>query len=530
MAVLGWGKMIKRATGGGLGLLLCAIATQGIGAAEEVRPWAHDPHRNMYSTATGLPDELSTATLLWSERTGAKNNFGVPATVVGNRLLMGANSSAVRDRGNPGGSGAMICYDLHSGERIWQMPLATAGYGLCSAPIVEGERVYAQSGELLCLDLMGQANGNNGPFTDELKYFKREAPLQKDDGDILWSRNYRAEFGITGRHGHAGTPVVIGNQIWIPSSAGNGEDGMNRHEAYWRTDGHDKKTKEPAPLPPAEWKPNIYVFDKNDGRLIAHDTVRMPTVLHGCWSSLSTAVVNGRQLVFWGDGLGMVRAFAVPEEKPDKVQELEQVWRYDANPREHRFDEEGKEIAFPVREFWLYKNKPGPNYVIAAPVFWEGRLYFPAGRDYHYGIPFGSLHCVDPAGSGDITETGRVWMSLDIGRSANTVAITPDGLLFVSDNLGGLHCFDARSGEKIWSEELGDENFYCSPLVADGKVYVGTKKRELFVYRASRRPERLSMMKLDNQPLAPSALNGLLIVPTWTSIYVFKGPGYQPPQ
>ncbi len=46
------------------------------------------------------------------------------------------------------------------------------GCGICSGPVVEGERVYVvgNRGDILCLDREGQANGNGGPFEDELAF------------------------------------------------------------------------------------------------------------------------------------------------------------------------------------------------------------------------------------------------------------------------------------------------------------------------------------------------------------------------
>lgn len=518
-----------------LTLLLASAAVFSSSPAAADEPdgfqWTDRPGRNMYFPAEGLPEFVGEGNLLWKERTGGKYNFGIPPTIRAGRLLMGSVRRAVEGHGNVAGNGSLICYDLHRGGRIWQMVVKSSFYGLCSAPVVRGERVYVQGGDAVCVDLMGLVDGNDGPFKGELEYsMRRGQELLPDDGDILWRYDYKAEFGITGRHGHAGTPVVVGNQVWVPTSFGHGVEKMNqhvkRHELNVPLDEPDPKK--------VPWKPNIYVFDARDGHLIAHDTVRVPEVLHGAWSSLSWAEVDGRPLVFWGDGYGVLHAFAAPEPVPGEVVELEHVWHYDCNPREHRYDAEGNPLSFPYLP-WNPEydaREPGPSYIIGAPVFHDGKLYIATGRDYHYdskrgdGGP-GALHCIDPRGSGDISESGRVWMTTDVGRSANTVAVTPDGLLFIADNRNALCCFDADTGERYWSHELDGHAFYCSPLVADGKVYIGSYRRDFHVLRADRELEVLSRTELDAAVVTPTCVDGLLVVPTWRSVHVFTGPGYE---
>ena len=46
------------------------------------------------------------------------------------------------------------------------------GLGICSSPTVDGDRVYLVTNrcEVLCLDVHGMANGNDGPLRDEGQY------------------------------------------------------------------------------------------------------------------------------------------------------------------------------------------------------------------------------------------------------------------------------------------------------------------------------------------------------------------------
>ena len=60
-----------------------------------------------------------------------------------------------------------------------------------------------------------------------------------------------------------------------------------------------------------------------------------------------------------------------------------------------------------------------------------------------------------------------------------------DGLLFIADWGRLLRCLDAQTGESCWTQEINGEA-WASPLVADGKVYFGTRSGEFWIFRASK--------------------------------------------
>jgi outer membrane protein assembly factor BamB len=143
-------------------------------------------------------------------------------------------------------------------------------------------------------------------------------------------------------------------------------------------------------------------------------------------------------------------------------------------------------------------------------VFHEGRVYVTIGQDPMHGRGRGLLHCIDPSGSGDITEAGRVWTYDGIERTMASVAIA-DGRLYAVDLPGRVHCLDVETGRLLWVHDTEAET-WATPLVVDGKIYLGTKS-ELVVLAATSRPEELARVRL-GAPVygTPVAANGTLFV------------------
>jgi hypothetical protein len=64
--------------------------------------------------------------------------------------------------------------------------------GVCSSTTVDGDRAYVvtSAGDVVCLDVNGQSNGNDGPYTDEARYMvghgEEPVELSDRDADIVW--------------------------------------------------------------------------------------------------------------------------------------------------------------------------------------------------------------------------------------------------------------------------------------------------------------------------------------------------------
>ena len=124
----------------------------------------------------------------WAVKLGSQSYGNV--TVAQGRVFIGTNNENPRDPRHQGDRSILMCFDEKTGELLWQLvvPKLASGkvndwesLGLLSSPTVEGDRVYAVTTrcEVLCLDIYGMANGNDGPFMDEARYVVKDVILDK---------------------------------------------------------------------------------------------------------------------------------------------------------------------------------------------------------------------------------------------------------------------------------------------------------------------------------------------------------------
>ena len=98
-----------------------------------------------------------------------------------------------------------------------------------------------------------------------------------------------------------------------------------------------------------------------------------------------------------------------------------------------------------------------------------------------------------------------------------------DGLLYIADVAGRLHCLDAESGECCWIHET-NAPIWSSTLVADGKVYLSTTKH-LWVLAAGKTKKVLSEIRLGAPGYAsPVAVDGTLYISSKNYLWAVRKP------
>jgi outer membrane protein assembly factor BamB len=91
--------------------------------------------------------------------------------------------------------------------------------------------------------------------------------------------------------------------------------------------------------------------------------------------------------------------------------------------------------------------------------------------------------------------------------------------VYVADCQGKIHCVDAKTGAPYWVHDTESEN-WASTLVADGKVYMGTRNGVFWILAAGKEKKVISKIELDSPMSAsPVVAKGILYVATMRQLY-----------
>ena len=501
-----------------LPLLACAASAQGDG---DWPMWGHDESRSMTCDETGLVDSFvagefigvsddidpeTTENVKWIAKLGSQS-YGNP-TVSDGVVYVGTNNDTPRDPRFRGDRSTVYAFEEESGEFLWQLNVPKLGtgkvsdwefLGICSSPSVEGNRIYLVTNrcEVMCLDTEGMANGNDGPYTDEGQYMagpgNEPMEVTDTDADIVWVTNMIDECGVFPHNITTSSVLIAGDKLWVTSS--NGVD-------Y----GH---VETPAPN-----APSLIVVDKATGKVIAEEASGLSTrIFHSNWSSPAYLRTDDVELGIFGGPDGICYAFSPdPIEGEDGWDVLQEVWRYDCNPAEYRV-KDGKELP--------YTHRYGPSEILATPVTWDGKVYCVIGQDPEHGEGVGNMVCLDAEGK-------ELWSYRKINRSLSTLAVT-DGLVYAADFSGFVYCIDALTGEEYWIHDTKG-HIWASPLVADGKVFIGNEDGYLTILKAGKEYDEKDVVEVDMvSPIYSSAIaaNGVLYVATHTHLFAIEAPQEQ---
>jgi outer membrane protein assembly factor BamB len=255
--------------------------------------------------------------------------------------------------------------------------------------------------------------------------------------------------------------------------------------------------------------------DKKTGKVLWQRNDPGQYIMHGQWSNPAYADVDGTRMVIFTGGDGWVYAFT-----PEKGDLL---WKFDANPKDTEYDLGG---AGTKSDF------------IGTPVVVDHFCYIGTGQDpehftgiaYFYSIDLKkalanaknnkdkdvSPELVDKTvktEEGKTTYTGKpnpdsamAWVfggadkrkyvprDFVFGRTMSTASII-DGVCYISELNGILHCLDAKTGKKYWSYDTKSQ-IWGSPYYVDGRVFLACENGEVFIFKHSKTPETVD--DLDN--------------------------------
>ena len=436
--------------------------------------WGGTIQRNMHSLVKNLPstwDVTSMKNIKWKADIGT-TSYGNPVIADG-KIFLGTNNDNPQNPEITGDKGVLMCFRQSDGKFLWQAvsDKLEAHYdwpeqGVCSSPAVEGKRLFyvTNRGELVSLDTEGFMDGkNDGPFTDEV--YKGPS-----DADIIWKLDMMKDLGISQHNMANSSPAIWGDLVFLHTSHGQDEN----HEA--------------VPNPVA---PSFIAVDKNTGRIVWKDSSPGKNILHGQWSSPALGESEGVMQVFFPGGDGWLYSFDALTGK--------RLWSFNLNPRD---------AVWPKTL----------NYVIATPVFYDNKVFLAVGQDPENGEGIGHMYCIDATKRGDISESGRIWQYDTIRRSISTAAIS-DGLVYISDFAGFLHCLDVVSGKPYWTYDMLSA-IWGSPMLADGKVFLGDEDGDIAIFQAGRQLNKISEVSMGSAIYGtPVAANGILYIMSRSTLY-----------
>ena len=411
---------------------------------------------------TGNPpvdwDPATGRNIVWSVELG-NETYGRPV-VAGDAVYVGTDNARHMDPAFQEVSGVLMAFRATDGAFLWQDV----------APRVErGLREFLLP------------STTSAPYVEgnRLYYVTAEGQLRCLDtqaADIVWELDMPDRLGVFPHEASNSDVLPVGDLLIVSTSNGQNE-------------GH---TRVPSPR-----APSLIAVDKRSGEVVWRAIGAGGQVLHGQWSSPAAANVNGRMLVLFGGGDGWLRAYDAASGH--------EVWRFDGNPKDAR---------------WL--PRPGVlsrSLIIASPVFADGRVFIAMGQSPGHGNGPSLIYAISPNGQGDVTESRLLWTSRDVGRVVGT-PIVKDGLLYVGDMGGTVHCLDVATGAQVWRHET-NEAIWGSFLLAGDRLYVGTVEGNMTVLRAGRRKELLAQIEMD-APLysRPALIGDALYLTTARRLYL----------
>lgn len=447
-----------------------AVVPDGVGPTTWQLPSQGDPGKN----------------IRWSVDVGHYSQ-GDPV-ISGGLVWIGTNNGRPRDPNRKEDAGVLMCFDerdgkflyqyvsprLKNGQNDWNRYLDWPTSSQTGSPLIENDRLWFCNNrrEVICLDI---------------------APLLTRTGEpkVVWKVDMIGQFGIVPRAHmmsiNATHCSIAGYQDLIYVNTSNA--------------GGFKKAPD---------APSLICFEKHTGKVKWQDKSPGNNLLDVQGGSPLIIEIQGRGQVIMGQGDGWVRGF--------DALSGEVMWKFDIN------------FKSTARGPLLARDRR--NDLVTMPVFYDGRVYFAAGKNIELGDGPGRMCCLDPTKRGDISSeldagqgrpvpnpnSGMVWQYVrfgagkeDIMHSTISSVAIHEGLVLASDTFSYVHCVDAATGAPIWTHDTIDA-IWSSPLIVGNRVYQATESN-FVIFELSRQKKVISDVELEGwSHCAPAFANGVLFL------------------
>ncbi len=332
---------------------------------------------------------------------------------------------------------------------VWKVDLPGPG---ASSPVLVGDRVF-----VTCYTGYGVSEQDRGELADLRRHL---LCVDRKAGKVLWDKEVKARLpespfgGFLALHGYASsTPAVDGERVYVF----HGKSGVFAYDfegkEIWQADVGDGKHGWGSGTSPLLYKDFVIInAGVESGALVALNKKtgkqewKTPG-MRSCWASPVLVDVPGGKPEVVLSCPNTVRGF-----DPDTGKEL---WTCDGIPE---------------------------SYLCPTVVSRDGIVYAIGARAHN-------ALAVKAGGKGNVTKDNRLWTAR-FGTNVNSPAVQGDYLYWTDDG-GTAYCLRTKDGEKVYQERLGG-GVYASVTVADGKLYIVSRKGETFVLAAGPKFEILA--------------------------------------
>jgi outer membrane protein assembly factor BamB len=470
----------------------CQAGTEPAAGGKDWPMFGGTPARNMVNpVAKNVPDEWTAEegkqkNIKWVAALGSKA-YGGPV-IAGGRVFVGTNNGVPRDPKIKGPRGVVMCFDEKTGKFLWQavhdMPAPdivrdALNDGMCSTPTADGDRLYfvTPACVVVCADAA--------------------------TGKTLWQLDTMKELKVYPSFLSNCAPLVVGDLVFVIT--GNGRDGEG--------------------MLPAPKAPSFVAVHKKDGKLAWRSSLPGARIIDGQWSNPAYAVVNGKPQVIFPGGDGYLYGL--------EPQTGEMIWKFNCNPTKARAD-----------------SKFIPGYLVATPVVYDNKVYVGIGTYPENPMPLrvGHFWCVDLTKKGDVSPVNDNWdpqapenknsalvwhyggsieprpkvgRPVVFGSTISTCAIKDD-LVYLAEELGYLHCLDAKTGKKYWEHDM-KAAIWGSPYWVDGKIYQGVEDGVIYVFAEGKKKTLLHENDMGEAVQStPVVANDVLYILTKSKLYAIR--------
>ncbi|MFC5454532.1 PQQ-binding-like beta-propeller repeat protein [Prosthecobacter fluviatilis] len=139
------------------------------------------------------------------------------------------------------------------------------------------------------------------------------------------------------------------------------------------------------------------------------------------------------------------------------------------------------------------------NLVYNSPLYADGVMIAMSGYN-------GAALAVKAGGSGDVTESHRVWHLPKVSQRIGS-GVVHDGYHYILSDGGIAECRDLKTGAMVFQERLKGNNWSSLVLSADGKCYAANQIGDCFVFKASPKFELLATNSLGEKIIGSIAVS-----------------------